>query len=285
MNAILQELYNINDDPKRVEFLDDYSLFLKRKGTAITRLPVMSKQVLDLYELYRLVCENGGVLEVIKNKTWQDVIRKLRLPSSNTSAAFTLRSQYIKYLYPYECEKRNFSTPRDLDAFVEFNKREKEPTPAYSPVIGSNYPFLQSIYNGFDQSALASLIARQNLMLQYMQVMETPPRNVEDKLGGTEIEAPRIKREREDDDESDIPSKKSLLYNLLTPSNTSYEEERSISEHSMELNKPVDQTKNSDELSMLTGMQFNVKKDENGQLVVNLKLNGNTYEGNIFKVK
>ena len=67
-------------------------------GTPINRLPVMAKQVLDLYELYNLVVEKGGLVEVINKKLWQEIIKGLNLPSSITSAAFTLRSQYTRYL-------------------------------------------------------------------------------------------------------------------------------------------------------------------------------------------
>ena len=67
-------------------------------GTPINRLPIMAKQVLDLYELYNLVVEKGGLVEVINKKQWQEIIKGLNLPSSITSAAFTLRSQYTRYL-------------------------------------------------------------------------------------------------------------------------------------------------------------------------------------------
>uniref|UniRef100_T1GDD0 ARID domain-containing protein n=1 Tax=Megaselia scalaris TaxID=36166 RepID=T1GDD0_MEGSC len=194
----------------------------------------MSKQVLDLYELYRLVCEKGGVLEVINKKLWQDIIKRLRLPSSITSAAFTLRTQYIKYLYPYECEKRNFSDPSELKAVVEGNKRERDNRNSFedtrthisnnmgiysnsSPLnndsvnslLGGFYPtpvasndnlnpLLGGMFNGFDQSPLA-LLTRRNLMLQYMQMMETQ-QNPETTCEETKIEedpstTPRIKRE------------------------------------------------------------------------------------------
>ena len=88
-------------------------------GTPINRLPIMAKQVLDLYELYNLVCARGGLVEVINKKLWQEVIKGLGLPSSITSAAFTLRTQYTKYLYPYECVKRNLSNPNELAAAIE----------------------------------------------------------------------------------------------------------------------------------------------------------------------
>ena len=50
-------------------------------------------QVLDLYELYNLVTARGGLVEVINKKQWQEIIKGLNLPSSITSAAFTLRTQ------------------------------------------------------------------------------------------------------------------------------------------------------------------------------------------------
>ncbi len=53
----------------------------------------MAKQVLDLYELFNLVIARGGLVEVINKKLWQEIIKGLGLPSSITSAAFTLRTQ------------------------------------------------------------------------------------------------------------------------------------------------------------------------------------------------
>ncbi|CAH2984659.1 unnamed protein product [Chilo suppressalis] len=121
---LLDELYEISDDPQRKEFLDDLFSFMQKRGTPINRLPIMAKSVLDLYELYNLVIARGGLVEVINKKLWQEIIKGLRLPSSITSAAFTLRTQYMKYLYDYECEKKNLSTRSELDAAIEGNKRE-----------------------------------------------------------------------------------------------------------------------------------------------------------------
>lgn len=56
----------------------------------------MAKSVLDLYELYKLVIGRGGLVNVINKKLWQEIIKDLNLPSSITSAAFTLRTQYTK---------------------------------------------------------------------------------------------------------------------------------------------------------------------------------------------
>ncbi|EFN71456.1 Protein dead ringer [Camponotus floridanus] len=84
----------------------------------------MAKSVLDLYELYKLVVTRGGLVEVINKKLWQEIIKGLRLPASITSAAFTLRTQYMKYLYPYEQQKENLSTQEQLQTAIETNRRE-----------------------------------------------------------------------------------------------------------------------------------------------------------------
>lgn len=59
----------------------------------------MAKSVLDLYELYNLVIARGGLVDVINKKLWQEIIKGLHLPSSITSAAFTLRTQWVFIRY------------------------------------------------------------------------------------------------------------------------------------------------------------------------------------------
>ncbi|VDM42748.1 unnamed protein product [Toxocara canis] len=84
----------------------------------------MAKQVLDLYELYRLVVQHGGLVEIINKKLWREITKGLNLPSSITSAAFTLRTQYQKFLYDYECEREGLSSPADLQQAIDGNRRE-----------------------------------------------------------------------------------------------------------------------------------------------------------------
>ncbi|XP_025023669.1 AT-rich interactive domain-containing protein 3A-like [Python bivittatus] len=118
------KLYELDGDPKRKEFLDDLFGFMQKRGTPVNRIPIMAKQVLDLYTLYRLVTEKGGLVEVINKKIWREITKGLNLPTSITSAAFTLRTQYMKYLYPYECDKRGLSSPGELQAAIDSNRRE-----------------------------------------------------------------------------------------------------------------------------------------------------------------
>ncbi|MFT7815590.1 AT-rich interactive domain-containing protein 3A-like, partial [Arapaima gigas] len=128
MHTILEQchrqLYELDDDEKRKEFLDDLFSFMQKRGTPVNRIPIMAKQVLDLYTLYKLVTEKGGLVEVINKKIWREITKGLNLPTSITSAAFTLRTQYMKYLYPYECEKRGLSSPGELQAAIDSNRRE-----------------------------------------------------------------------------------------------------------------------------------------------------------------
>ncbi|XP_061884474.1 AT-rich interactive domain-containing protein 3A isoform X2 [Entelurus aequoreus] len=119
-----RQLYELDGDPKRKEFLDDLFNFMQKRGTPVNRIPIMAKQVLDLYMLYRLVTEKGGLVEVINKKLWREITKGLNLPTSITSAAFTLRTQYMKYLYPYECDKRGLSNPNELQAAIDSNRRE-----------------------------------------------------------------------------------------------------------------------------------------------------------------
>ncbi|XP_053558794.1 AT-rich interactive domain-containing protein 3A [Bombina bombina] len=119
-----KQLYELDGDPKRKEFLDDLFSFMQKRGTPVNRIPIMAKQVLDLYMLYVLVTEKGGLVEVINKKLWREITKGLNLPTSITSAAFTLRTQYMKYLYPYECEKKSLSNPNELQAAIDSNRRE-----------------------------------------------------------------------------------------------------------------------------------------------------------------
>ncbi|XP_034032139.1 AT-rich interactive domain-containing protein 3B-like [Thalassophryne amazonica] len=118
------KLYELDNDPQRKEFLDELFVFMQKRGTPVSRIPIMAKQVLDLYRLFKLVTEKGGLVEVINRKIWREITKGLNLPTSITSAAFTLRTQYVKYLYAFECEKKGLSSPGELQVAIESNRRE-----------------------------------------------------------------------------------------------------------------------------------------------------------------
>ncbi|GCB74171.1 hypothetical protein scyTo_0003258 [Scyliorhinus torazame] len=152
------KLYELDSDPRRKEFLDDLFVFMQKRGTPVNRIPIMAKQVLDLYMLYKLVTEKGGLVEVINKKIWREITKGLNLPTSITSAAFTLRTQYMKYLYPYECEKQSLSSPTELQAAIDSNRREGR-RPSYSSALF-----------GYSPSSATALLSPAKVHLSSMNV-------------------------------------------------------------------------------------------------------------------
>ena len=125
----------------------------------------MAKQVLDLYKLYKLVVEKGGLVEVINKKIWREITKGLNLPSSITSAAFTLRTQYMKYLYPYECEREKLSNPAELQAAIDGNRREGR-----RPTYGSPSMYPTNANAAYIAAATAAAGGDPHAMLRLQQV-------------------------------------------------------------------------------------------------------------------
>lgn len=59
----------------------------------------------------------------------------------------------MKYLYPYECEKKRLSTPAELQAAIDGNRREGRRA-SYGP-----YPDMVSLYDVSYNSALSFLFS------------------------------------------------------------------------------------------------------------------------------
>eukprot|EP00198_Chlamydomonas_reinhardtii_P004392 XP_001693728.1 HMGB protein [Chlamydomonas reinhardtii] len=71
-------------------------------GTHPLRVPTVSGQELDLYLLYKQVCEYGGVLQVISEKKWSEVCDPFNFSKSFTSKSWTIRRLYCQLLWHYE---------------------------------------------------------------------------------------------------------------------------------------------------------------------------------------
>jgi hypothetical protein len=56
---------------------------------------IYTKQICHVLQLYRLVVQHGGLVEVINKKLWREITKGMKLPNSITSAAFTLRTQSV----------------------------------------------------------------------------------------------------------------------------------------------------------------------------------------------
>jgi hypothetical protein len=101
------------------EFLADLYGFMAKRGQPITKVPSLGYQELDLYLLYKLVIERGGMDEVTRKQEWKLVYQDLNIPTMSTSASYNTRTNYKKYLYLYEleyCDFSDLSRPKDAEA-------------------------------------------------------------------------------------------------------------------------------------------------------------------------
>nr|XP_047139737.1 AT-rich interactive domain-containing protein 3C isoform X2 [Hydra vulgaris] len=186
-----KQLYEIDNEPERKTFLDEYFEFMKSRTTPVSRIPIMAKQILDLYQLYNLVVKHGGLVQVIRNKQWSKITKGLNLPTSITSAAFTLRTQYLKYLYAYECTMHNLSTPKELQAAIDSNRRDRfstlyhsEPTMTPNsrderftgyPVNGCEYPVTQQRHHVPPHPVLGSQIDMRYGLKRHSDALTSKP--------------------------------------------------------------------------------------------------------------
>lgn len=113
--------HNVHFALTRDQFLKDLYSFMEVKGQAITKTPSLGYQDLDLFLLYRLVIERGGMDEVTRKQEWKTVYQDLGIPTMSTSASYNTRTNYKKYLYLYELEHCNFDDmPRPLGLEPKF---------------------------------------------------------------------------------------------------------------------------------------------------------------------
>ncbi|RWS09496.1 trithorax group protein osa-like protein [Dinothrombium tinctorium] len=99
----LLKLYEMSNEPERKAFLDKLIAFNEERGVTLNTCPTISKHPLDLYKLYVLVKERGGFSDVTRQKLWKEIAQICNIAISS-SAAYTLRKQYIKHLLPFECK-------------------------------------------------------------------------------------------------------------------------------------------------------------------------------------
>ncbi|XP_062619647.1 trithorax group protein osa-like isoform X2 [Saccostrea cucullata] len=132
----VNKLYEMGNEPERRYFLNRLLSFLEERNAPLNNMPSISKQPLDLYRLYLHVQEKGGMLEVTKAKKWKEICGLINIGSS-ASAAFTLKKNYIKYLFHYECQfERGGMDPGPILANMEAQlaqKRESKKGRAPSP--------------------------------------------------------------------------------------------------------------------------------------------------------
>lgn len=72
------------------------------KNMSNIKIPQIGGRELDFFRLYKAVIKRGGAQAVSNNKMWKEIVNGFGLPSTCTSASFTLRNHYTRFLLGYE---------------------------------------------------------------------------------------------------------------------------------------------------------------------------------------
>jgi hypothetical protein len=120
MGSLTDEKNGVNHE-QRKEFVSRLQKLWEEYNIQCRNLPNISKQSLDLYRLYLMVKEKGGLNEVTKNKLWKDISAALNIGQS-ASAAFNVRKKYIYLgIFHYEC-KYDLNGTDPLPIILEMEK-------------------------------------------------------------------------------------------------------------------------------------------------------------------
>ncbi|CAB1320793.1 unnamed protein product, partial [Coregonus sp. 'balchen'] len=134
-NEKITRLYELGPELERRTWVDRYLAFAEEKAMGMTNLPAVGRKPLDLFRLYVSVKEIGGLTQVNKNKKWRELSTNLNVGTSS-SAASSLKKQYIQCLYAFECKiERGEDPPPDLftDAKKTTQPKIQPPSPASTP--------------------------------------------------------------------------------------------------------------------------------------------------------
>ncbi|XP_041420391.1 AT-rich interactive domain-containing protein 1B isoform X7 [Xenopus laevis] len=129
----ITKLYELGNEPERKMWVDRYLIFMEERGTPVANLPAVGRKALDLVRLYFSVKEIGGLAQVNKNKKWRELATSLNVGTSS-SAASSLKKQYIQYLFAFECKiERGEEPPPEI-----FNPGESKKQPKIQPPSPAN---------------------------------------------------------------------------------------------------------------------------------------------------
>lgn len=87
---------------KCTEFKESLVTFQKQMGHDNFKVPSIGGKELDLCKLFKAVFVRGGSQQVSSRKLWKEIVNEFQIPSSCTSASFTLRNHYNKCLLAFE---------------------------------------------------------------------------------------------------------------------------------------------------------------------------------------
>ena len=98
------EFLDAEDEQRKCnEFRDRVINFQKQyMGNDNFKVPSIGGRELDLCKFFRAVISRGGYQRVSMFKLWKEIVNEFEIPSSCTSASFTLRNHYNRCLLTFE---------------------------------------------------------------------------------------------------------------------------------------------------------------------------------------
>ncbi|KAM4665898.1 AT-rich interactive domain-containing protein 4A isoform 5-T5 [Amazona ochrocephala] len=97
------------DPEERDNFLQQLYKFMEDRGTPINKPPVLGYKDLNLFQLFRLVYQQGGCDNIESGAVWKQIYMDLGIPILNSAASYNVKTAYRKYLYGFEeyCRSAN----------------------------------------------------------------------------------------------------------------------------------------------------------------------------------
>ncbi|XP_052059486.1 lysine-specific demethylase 5A-like isoform X1 [Mytilus californianus] len=87
----------------KLNFLDQLAKFWELQGCSL-KIPHVDRKLVDLYTLYKLVEEEGGMDHINRERRWSRIATRMHYPSKQVGT--TLRAHYEKILYPFYVFKK-----------------------------------------------------------------------------------------------------------------------------------------------------------------------------------
>jgi AT-rich interactive domain-containing protein 1 len=126
---VFNKLRQMGNEPERNLFVDRLQKLWEEYHIICRKLPILSRQTIDLYRLYISIREQNGFEQfskIAKNRHWRDIALKLNIPNCST-AAFNIKQKYLNLkLFHYECKyDRGGIDPEPILADIEKQKEKR----------------------------------------------------------------------------------------------------------------------------------------------------------------
>jgi len=142
----LSKVYDLIDNDEKRNFMDRYLAFMSVNGTPVTKIPIIGRKPLDLYKLFRAVCERGGIQEIMHKRRFTEVLAILNLSTGNGVLAYMVKDQYMKYLHAYELKAKDILL-KQWKTTLKNEKKSEVPTISLNDTFSSAINVKQELLN------------------------------------------------------------------------------------------------------------------------------------------